>query len=176
MNQKIKFLRETLGLTEKEISSFLNISSYKYASFEKAMTIIPCDILILLSRIYGINIKLLIDSKFSNQDLLFELESQGIIGEKNTLEKLKQNLLQDNIKLTYRSVKKIKINYQDNIIYFLKALIYDSGKSVIEFSKYVNINSQNLDSILQKKRFIELNELISISEKFRISVNDIIGV
>lgn len=175
MNQKIKFLRETLGLTEKEISSFLNISSYKYTSFEKAMTIIPCDILILLSKIYGINIELLIDSKFDNQDLLSELKSQGIIGEKNILEKLKRNLLQDNIKLTYRSVKKIKTNYQDNIIHFLKTLIYDSGKSVIEFSKYVNMNSQNLNSILQKKRFIELNELISISEKFNISVNDIIG-
>lgn len=175
MNQKIKFLRETLGLTEKEISSFLNISSYKYTSFEKAMTIIPCDILILLSKIYGINIELLIDSKFDNQDLLSELKSQGIIGEKNILEKLKRNLLQDNIKLTYRSVKKIKTNYQDNIIHFLKTQIYDSGKSVIEFSKYVNMNSQNLNSILQKKRFIELNELISISEKFKISVNDIIG-
>ena len=122
MNQKIKFLRETLGLTEKEISSFLNISSYKYTSFEKAMTIIPCDILILLSKIYGINIEMLIDSKFDNQDLLFELKSQGIIGEKNILEKLKQNLLQDNIKLTYRSVKKIKTTYQENIIYFLKEL------------------------------------------------------
>ena len=43
MNQKIKFLRETLGLTEKEISSFLNISSYKYTSFKKAMTVIPCE-------------------------------------------------------------------------------------------------------------------------------------
>lgn len=175
MNQKIKFLRETLGLTEKEISSFLNISSYKYTSFEKAMTIIPCDILILISKIYGINIELLIDSKFDNQDLLFELKSQGIIGGKNILDKLKQNLLQDNIKLTYRSVKKIKTNYQDNIIHFLKTLIYDSGKSVFEFSRYVNMNSQNLNSILQKKRFIELNELISISEKFKISVNDIIG-
>ena len=72
MNQKIKFLRETLGLTEKEISSFLNISSYKYTSFEKAMTVIPCDILILLSKIYGINIEMLIDSKFDNQDLLSE--------------------------------------------------------------------------------------------------------
>ena len=157
MNKKIKFLRETLGLTEKEISSFLNISSYKYTSFEKAMTVIPCDILILLSKIYGINIEMLIDSKFDNQDLLFELKSQGIIGEKNILDKLKQNLL------------------QDNIIHFLKTLIYDSGKSVFEFSRYVNMNSQSLDSILQKKRFIELNELISISEKFKISVNDIIG-
>ena len=66
-------------------------------------------------------------------------------------------------------------NYQENIICFLKELIYNSGMSLIDFAKYIDINSQNLDSILQKKRFIELNELISISEKFKISVNDIIG-
>ena len=47
--------------------------------------------------------------------------------------------------------------------------------SLIDFAKYIDINSQSLDSILQKKRFIELNELISISEKFKISVNDIIN-
>ena len=97
MNQKIKFLRETLGLTEKEISSFLNISSYKYTSFEKAMTIIPCDILILLSKIYGINIELLLDSKYNNEDLFSELKRQEIFFEDKSviLEKLRQNLFQN---------------------------------------------------------------------------------
>lgn len=175
MNQKIKFLRETLGLTEKEISSFLNISSYKYSSFEKVAMAIPCDILILLSRIYGINIELLIDSKFNNQNLLSELEKQGLVEEKNILEKLKLNLLQSNNKMTYRSVKKVKNNYQENIIHSLKKFIYNSRMSLIDFAKYIDMNSQNLDSILQKKRFIELDELIGISEKFNISVNDIIG-
>ena len=47
--------------------------------------------------------------------------------------------------------------------------------SLIDFAKYIDINSKNLNLILQKKRFIELNELISISEKFKISVDDIIG-
>ena len=46
--------------------------------------------------------------------------------------------------------------------------------SLIDFAKYIDMNSQILDSILQKKRFIELDELIGISEKFKISVNDII--
>ncbi len=175
MNQKIKILREKLGLTEKEISSFLNISSYKYISFEKAMTIIPCDILILLSKIYSINIEMLIDSKYDNQDLLSELESQGIIGEKNILEKLKHNLFQDNTKLTYHSIRKVKTNYQENIICFINKLIYKSGMNLIDFAKYIDIDDQNLESILHKKRFIELNELIGISEKFKIPVNDIIN-
>lgn len=175
MNQKIKFLRETLGLTEKEISTFLNISSYKYVSFEKTTVVIPCDILILLSRIYGISLDLLFDNKFDNQDLLSKLEEQNLIGEKNILEKLKRNLLQSNTKITYRSVKKVKNNYQENIINYLKMLIYSSGLNRFEFAKQIDMNSESLDLILQKKRFIELDEIISISKKFKISVNDIIG-
>lgn len=174
MNQKIKFLRETLGLTEKEISSFLNISSYKYTSFEKTAADIPCDILILLSRIYGVNIELLIDSKFNNQDLLSELEKQGLIEEKDAIEKLKLNLLQSNTKMTYHSIKKVKNDYQENIIHSLKKIIYNSRMSLIDFAKYIDMNSQILGLILQKKRFIELDELIGISEKFKVSVNDII--
>ena len=176
MNQKIKFLRETLGLSEKEISSFLNISSYKYVSFEKTATDIPCDILILISRIYGINLELLLDSKFNDQDMLSELERQGLIEEKNILDRLRQNLLQNNdIKMTYRSIRKIKNDFQQHIIKFINKLIRESGMSLLDFEKYIDIDKQNLDSILSKKRFIELDELISISEKFKISVDDIIN-
>lgn len=175
MNQKIKFLRETLGLTEKEISSFLNISSYKYVSFEKTATDIPCDILILISRIYGINIEFLLYSKFNDQDLLSELERQGLIEENNILDRLRQNLLQNNdTKITYRSIRKVKNGFQENIINSINELIKNSGMSLIDFAKYIDIDKQSLDSILSKKRFIELDELIGISEKFKISVNDII--
>lgn len=176
MNQKLKFIRETLGLTEKEISSFLNISSYKYVSFEKTATDIPCDIIILISRIYGVNIEFLLDSKYNEKDLFSELERQGLIGEKSILDRLKQNLLQDNdIKITYRSIRKIKNDFQQNIINFINDLIKDSRMSLLDFAKYIDIDKQSLDSILSKKRFIELDELIGISEKFKISVNDIIN-
>lgn len=178
MNQKLKFLRETLGLTEKEISSFLNISSYKYVSFEKTATDIPCDILILLSRIYGINIELLLDSKFNDQDLLSELNRQEIISEDKSviLEKFRQNLFQNiDTKITYRSIRKVKNDLQQNTINFINKLIKNSRMSLMDFSNYIDIDKQSLDSILSKKRFIELDELIGISEKFKISVNDIIN-
>lgn len=176
MNQKIKFLRKTLGLTEKEISSFLNISSYKYVSFEKTATDISCDILILISRIYGISIEFLLNSKFNEQDLLSELERQGLIDENNVLDRLRQNILQNNdTKITYRSIRKVKNDFQQNIISFINNLIKNSGMSLMDFAKYIDIDKQSLDSILSKKRFIELDELIGISEKFKISVNDIIN-
>lgn len=178
MNYKIKFLRETLGLTEKEISSFLNISSYKYISFEKTATDIPCDILILLSRIYAINLELLLDSKYNDEDLLSELNRQEIISEDKSviLEKLRQNLFQNiDTKITYRSIRKIKNDFQQNIINFINSLIKNSRMSLIDFSNYIDIDNQSLDSILSKKRFIELYELLKISERLKISVNDIIN-
>lgn len=175
MNQKIKFLREILGLTEKEISSFLNISSYKYSSFEKVPADIPCEILILLSRIYAVNIELLIDSKYGNQDLLSELKKQGLTEEENILDRLRLNLLQSNAKITYSSIRNVKNGFQQNIINFINNFIENSAVSVTDFAKSVDIDKQNLKSILLKNRFIELDELKSISEKLNIPVSDIIN-
>lgn len=178
MNHKIKFLRETLGLTEKEISSFLNISSYKYISFEKTAADIPCDILILLSRIYAINLELLLDSKYNDEDLLSELKRQEIFSEDKSviLEKLRQNLFQNiDTKITYRSIRKVKNDFQQNIINFINKLIKNSRMSLMDFSNYIDIDKQSLDSILSKNRFIELYELLKISERLKISVNDIIN-
>ena len=170
MNQKLKFLRETLGLTEKEISAFLNISSYKYISFEKTAVEVPCDMLILLSRIYGIDIELFLNNHYSNQDLLTELTKEDI------LEHLRQNLFHNNdTKVTYRSIRKIKTDIQNNIIKFITALIKNDGMSLHDFATAIDSDKQNLDSILSKKRFIELDELIKVSEKFEVSINNIVN-
>lgn len=178
MNQKLKFLRETLGLTEKEISAFLNISSYKYISFEKTAVEIPCDILILLSIIYDIDIKLFLDSHCSNQDLLTELTKQHNIekDKEEILDHLRQNLFHNNdTKVTYRSIRKVRTNIQNNIIKFITVQIKNSGMSLQDFAIAIDTEKQNLDSVLSNKRFIELDELIKISEKFKVSINDIVN-
>lgn len=178
MNQKLKFLRETLELTEKEISSFLNISSYKYISFEKTAVEIPCDMLILLSRIYGVDIKLLIDSGYNNQDLLTELTKQDIVekSKEDILEHLQQNLFHNNdIKVTYRSIRKVKTDIQNSIVNSIIAMIKNSDMSLLDFAISIDIDKQSLDSIISKKRFIELGELIKISKKFKVSINDIVN-
>lgn len=178
MNQKLKFLRETLGLTEKEISAFLNISSYKYISFEKTAVEVPCDMVILLSRIYSIDINLFFDNHYSNQDLLTELIKQNIV-EKNKediLDHLRQNLFRNkDTKVTYRSIRKIKTDIQNNIIKFITALIKNNGMSLHDFAITIDVDKQSLDSILSKKRFIELDELMKVSERFKVSINDIVN-
>ncbi|MCM1285697.1 MAG: hypothetical protein NC213_03565 [Acetobacter sp.] len=178
MNQKLKFLRETLGLTEKEISAFLNISSYKYISFEKTAVEIPCDILILLSIIYDIDIKLFLDNHYNNQDLLTELTKQNIIekDKEEILDRLRLNLFHNNnTKVTYRSIRKVKTSIQNNIIKFITVQIKNNGMSLYDFAIAIDTEKQSLDSVLSNKRFIEIDELIKISEKFKISINDIVN-
>lgn len=178
MNQKVKFLRQTLGFTEKEISSFLNISAYKYISFEKAELDIPCDILILLSKTYGIDVELMTDKKFTEKDLLHELEKQNIIEEKKEikLKRLKNNLLQKNTnKITYHSIKKVKDDIQQNIISSIMLMIKKKDMKISDFAEYMELPEENISSILSKKRFPEIDELLKISEKSETPINVIIN-
>lgn len=176
MNQTIKFARETLCLTPNDISSLLNISSYKYSFFEKDSTDIPCDILLLLSKIYGLNPDLFILNKYSTHDILFIFEQQDFLSSSETiLEKLRSNLLQnDKTKLTYHSIKNVKKYLQENIIKFIKTFIKLHNLSLYEFTSVCNINKQSLFSILSKGKFIETNELIKISNYTQIPIVDIV--
>lgn len=176
MNQIIKFARETLCLTPNDISSLLNISSYKYSFFENGSTDIPCDILLLLSKIYGLNPDLFILNKYSTHDILFIFEQQDFLSSsENILVKLRSNLLQnDKTKLTYHSIKNVKKHLQENIVKFIKTFIKLHNFSLYEFTSVCNINKQNLSSIISKGKFIETNELIKISNYTQTSIADII--
>ncbi|MBR2431047.1 transcriptional regulator [bacterium] len=176
MNQKIKFARETLRLTPNDISSLLNISSYRYSFFEKVSTDIPCDILLLLSKIYGLNPDLFILNKYSTHDILFIFEQQNFFSQsENTLEKLRFNLLQnDKVRLTYHSIKSEKKSLQDNIIRFIKTFIKVHNLSLDELALTCNINEQSLSSILSKGKFIETDELIKISNYTQTPIADIV--
>lgn len=177
MNQKIKLLRETLGLTEKEISSLLNISSYKYVSLEKVGTDIPCEIILLLSRLYNVDVELLINSSFNNEDLMSEISSENFheLPKDELFDVLKSNLLGEYTKtLSYRAVKKIKDNIQLNIIKNLLSIMRENNLSKQEFSNVLEINVEKLDSLFTKKRFIDVDELIIISEKFNVLISDVV--
>ena len=176
MNQKLKFLRETLGLTEKEISLLLNISSYKYAALEKVGTDVPCEIVLLLSRIYNIDIELLINNNFTNKDLLTEIRSKNYYRfQKNDMfDALKENLLGNFAEtLSYRSIKKIKGIMQQDIINNLLTIIKVNNLTKYEFSDISEIDVEKFESLLTKKRFIDINELIIISKNFNVLISDI---
>lgn len=174
MNQKIKVLREKLCLTEKDVSSLLNISTYKYSYFENNEVEIPLEILVLLSKIYGINIDLLLYDVYSSQELIYELELNNFTNcnKADILDKLNFNLLSNqSTKTTYHSIRKVKLVFQNNIIHNIKKLLNLSGLSQQEFSILCEIENNSLDSVLSGKKFIKTSELIKISKYFKIPIN-----
>lgn len=175
MNQKLKFIREKLKLTEKEVSAFLNISSYKYAVFEKTGTDIPCESILLLAKLYGIKAEMIIDSKYTNEDLLYEISNNNLLN--NSKERLndilKYNLLGNEITLlSYRSIKKVKSIIQQNIINRLLLIIKENNFSKHDLAVVLGMNIETLESVLSGKRFTSTSELINISNEFNISVSD----
>ena len=54
-------------------------------------------------------------------------------------------------------------------------MIKNNGMSLHDFAIAIDTDKQSLDSILSKKRFIELDELIKVSERFKVSINDIVN-
>ncbi len=178
MNQKIKFIRQTLNLSERDISSFLNISSYKYTFLEKADVNISCDFLLLISRVYGIRMQLLTDIGYNNHDLLTELEKQDFlqINKESLLNKLKQNLLQNTAdKITYNSIKRVKKSIQQKIIDSILSVIEENNMSVRDFSLMVNMDKENIEAILSKKRFIETEEFIKVTNLCKIDIDSIVN-
>jgi len=78
-------------------------------------------------------------------------------------------------KLLIVQLEKLKLIFRNNIIKFITALIKNDGMSLHDFATAIDSDKQNLDSILSKKRFIELDELIKVSEKFEVSINNIVN-
>ena len=94
MHIKLKFIREYLNFTLAQISSLLNVSSYKYKRFENGTLDIETEILILISFMFDIKIDYLINEKISIDEIkqlpsikhLIEMEiTDRIIVVKNNL-------------------------------------------------------------------------------------------
>lgn len=56
MYRRIRDLREDNDLTQKELSKILNCSQQVYSNYELGQRDIPTDILIALSRFYGVSV------------------------------------------------------------------------------------------------------------------------
>ena len=175
MNQKIKFIRQKLGLSEKEVSSFLNISSYKYSSYEKNDIPLPCEILLLLSKMYGINISLLIYDFFNEDDLTFELEQLGFtntINKTEVLKKLRLNLFSNlSTSSNYHSIRKIKHSFQCAIVSCIKESLRSFNLTQQHLAASCNLDEIELNYILSCKKFITLSELMKITEFLQIPID-----
>jgi len=131
----------------------------------------------LLAKLYGIKAEMIIKSKYTNEDLLYEISNNNLLD--NSKERLngilKYNLLgNETALLSYRSIKKVKSTIQQNIINRLLLIIKENNFSKHDLAVVLGMNVETLESILSGRRFTSTSELINISNKFNVSVSDMI--
>ncbi len=61
MYKRIRDLREDSDLTQKQVSAALNCSQQVYSNYELGQRDIPTDILIKLSRFYGVSVDYILE-------------------------------------------------------------------------------------------------------------------
>ncbi len=148
------------------------MSVYKYQSFEKSGQKIPCEMMILLSKLYNISPDVLINDKYSITDLKDLIDSS--LSNSLSLGELKKNLLDNDDKLTYHTSKRIINHYRDSITDFIKLLIKQQEYNLESFCTENNFDYSDISSYLAKKRFLDCDTLIKICEKYGFQISDII--
>lgn len=148
------------------------MSVYKYQSFEKSGQKIPCEMMILLSKLYNISPDVLINDEYSITYLKDLIDSS--LSNSLSLDELKKNLLDNDDKLTYHTSKRIIDDYRDLITDYIKLLIKQQGYNLESFCSDNNFDYIEISSYLSKKRFLDCDILIKMCKKYGFQISDII--
>lgn len=155
MNIKLRELRVYLKLSETQISSFLNISSYKYKRFEKGELPVPVEIILLLSIMYNIPFDYIIYDKYDISDLIKTLIKNNTLSKESAtpLKILENNILKHPYStgtvINQKMIKSILCFYIEN---FSNNLIILRKNKNLEIQKVADKLSIDLEhySILEK--------------------------
>ena len=182
MHSKIKEIRMRLGLSEAQVSSLLNISSYKYRRYEDGSLTISVEVLVLLSIMYGISIDLLVFDKF-NVNVIFKEES--IIKLLSVSEKERIVILESNMckyctfncaSINYRVVKNILACLLDKFSKNLYNLRSVKSFEVIEISSLLNVDIEHYQGLENGDMWPTVFELREIFYVYSKSINDMFEI
>lgn len=182
MHSKIKEIRMRLGLSESQISSLLNISSYKYRRFEDGALTLTVEVLVLLSIMYDIPIDLLVFDKF-NTDVIFEETSiKNILdfSEKERISILESNLCKycsfNCISTNYRVVKNIIAQFLNKFSKRLYNLRCSKTFEVSEIASLLHIDVKRYLDLERGEVWPTVFELIAIVAVYDKPINDIFEI
>lgn len=182
MHSKIKEIRMRLGLSEAQVSSFLNISSYKYRRYEDGSLTISVEVLVLLSIMYDISIDLLVFDKF-NVNVIFKEESIMnllSVSEKERIVILKSNMCKyctfNCASINYRVVKNVIARFLNKFSKNLYELRCVKLFEVSEVSSLLNIEVDRYVLLENGKAWPTVYELIEIVSVFSKSINEILEI
>lgn len=177
MNKKIKLIREKLNLSPKDISSLLNISSYKYSTYEKAGAEIPCEIILLLAKIYGILPDwLFYDYTTENEILMFfDKYMTETMTKEEIISHLSSNILSKaEARISYRYINKTKQKIYDNVIEFINYVRDNNNFSKLELANALGCDTSYIDSVMLKKQFVSVQILKTLVEKYKLNLSVLI--
>ena len=182
MHNKIKEIRMRLGLSEAQVSSLLNISSYKYRRYEDVSLTISVEVFVLLSIMYDVSIDFLVFDKFSINVILKE---ESVVKFLNVSPKERLAILESNmckyctfncVSINFRVVKNIIkrfLNNFSNNLYELRCL---KSCEISEISSLLNIEVERYILLENGKAWPTVYELIEIGSVFSKSINDVLEI
>lgn len=182
MHSKIKEIRMRLGLSESQISSLLNISSYKYRRFEDGTLTLTVEVLVLLSIMYDISVDLLVFDKFSLDMILKEASIKKILklSEKERIEILESNMCKyctfKCSSVNYRVVKNILARLLDKFSKNLYNLRSVKSFEVTEISSLLNVDIEYYQGLENGDMWPTIFELIEIVYAYSESINDMFEI
>lgn len=182
MHSKIKEIRMRLGLSEAQVSSLLNISSYKYRRYEDGSLTISVEVLVLLSIIYEVSIDFLVFDRY-NVNVIFKEES--IIKLLSVSEKERTAILEANVcryctfncaSINYRVVKNIIMRFLSNFSKNLYELRCMKLFEVSEISSLIHVDVEHYIDLESGDVWPTVYELIEIASIFSKSINEILEI
>ncbi len=113
----LKYFREQVGVTKKIIASLLNLSVHVYTGYENGLFIIPEEIKIMISLIYGIPRNyIMCDSKQVPEEISNHLREMLNLDNDKKKERLSLNLSQgEKRNLKVKDIYKIKSDIYSSI-------------------------------------------------------------
>lgn len=182
MHNKIKELRMHIGLSEVQISSLLNISSYKYKRYENGSLLVSVDILILLSIMYNISVDLLIFDKYIVESISKEESIKNLLNfsQKERILILESNMCRyctfDCSTVNYRVVKNILAGFLDKFSKNLQELRCSQMLEVSELAIVIQSNVEYYASLESGRAWPSAFDLLQLSVFFSKSINEIVGI
>lgn len=182
MHSKIKEIRMRLGLSEAQISSLLNISSYKYRRYENGTLTLSVEILVLLSIMYDISVDLLVFDRFSLDTIFKEASIKEILklSEKERIDILEYNICKfctfKCSSVNYRVVKNILAHLLDKFSKNLYNLRRVKSFEVIEISSLLNVDIEYYQGLENGDMWPTVFELIEIVYAYSKSINEMFEI
>lgn len=182
MYSKIKEIRTSLGLSEAQISSLLNISSYKYRRYENGSLILTVEVLVLLSIIYDVSVDLLVFDKFSIDMILETSAIKKLMeeAEQDRFKMLKNNMCKycvfDCDTINYRVVKNLLVHFLSVFSEKLYSFRCAERFEVLEVSLLLHINVEHYVDLENGKKWPTVYELIGIASIFSVSINELFEI